>query len=76
MSSTMVVITIIGVRGLVPRTICLACLTLMWMEAVLGLCPGCKTYALLVRRGWGASDPAFAVCARGECEPAPEAVNA
>jgi hypothetical protein len=34
---------------MLPRTICLICLTLMWMESVLGLCLGCKVYALLVR---------------------------
>ena len=75
MSLSMVVITNIGVRGVLPRTICLTCLTLMWMESVLGLCLGCKVYALLVRRGWGAGDPAFAACAHGECA-APEAVEA
>jgi hypothetical protein len=68
MSLLMVVITNIGVRGTLPRTICLTCLTLMWMESVLGLCAGCKLYALLVRRGWSAGDPAFDVCARGQCE--------
>ena len=68
MSSSMVVLTNIGVRGMVPRTICLTCLSLMWMESVLGLCLGCKVYALLVRRGWTAKDPAVDVCAHGECE--------
>jgi len=68
MSSSMVVLTNIGVRGIVPRTICLTCLALMWMESVLGLCLGCKVYALLVRRGWTAKDRAVEVCARGECE--------
>jgi hypothetical protein len=40
----------------------------MWMESVLGVCLGCKIHALLVRRGWMARDPAFEVCAQGECE--------
>ncbi len=68
MSLSMVVITNIGVRGVLPRTICLTCLSLMWMESVLGLCLGCKIYALLVRRGWIARDPAVEVCAQGEWE--------
>ena len=68
MSSSMVVLTNSGVRGMVPRTICLICLSLMWMESVLGLCLGCKIHALLVRRGWTAEDPAVEVCAHGECE--------
>jgi hypothetical protein len=37
------------------------------MESVLGLCLGCKIHALLVRRGWAAKDPAFEICAHGEC---------
>jgi hypothetical protein len=44
------------------------CLTLMWMESVLGLCLGCKIHALLVRRGWATKDPAFEICAHGECK--------
>ena len=67
MSFAMMVITNSGIRGWLPRTICLICLTLMWMESVLGLCLGCKLHALLVRRGWTTKDPAFEVCAGGEC---------
>jgi hypothetical protein len=67
MSFSMVIITNSGIRGMLPRTICLLCLTLMWMEAVLGLCLGCKIHGLLVRRGWATEDPASEVCAQGEC---------
>jgi len=66
LSFAMVIITNSGIRGTLPRTICLICLTLMWMESVLGLCLGCKIHGLLVRRGWMADDPAFA-CADGAC---------
>jgi uncharacterized protein DUF4395 len=69
MSLSMVIITNSGVRGLLPRTICLICLTLMWMESVLGVCVGCKVHVLVVRRGWTTKDPAFEVCAHGECKP-------
>ena len=68
MSGAMVIITNSGIRGTLPRTICLICLTLMWMESVLGLCLGCKIHALLVRRGWTRRDPAFEICAHGACE--------
>lgn len=68
LSFTMVVITTIGVRGMLPRTICLICLSLMWMEAVLGVCLGCEIHRFLVRRGWTTKDPAFEVCAHGACE--------
>jgi|SRR5918992_396658 hypothetical protein len=64
----MTVITNSGIRGWLPKSLCLVCMTLMWMETALGLCLGCKIHALLVRRGWAAKDPEFEVCAHGECE--------
>lgn len=67
MSFAMTIITNSGVRGLLPRTLCLICLVLMWMESALGLCLGCKIHALLVRRGWATNDPAYEVCSGGEC---------
>jgi hypothetical protein len=71
MTFAMAVITNVGIRGTLPRTICLICLTLMWMESVLGLCLGCKIYGLMVRRGWRAADSDYEVCADGACD-APE----
>jgi hypothetical protein len=68
LSFAMTVITNSGIRGTLPRAICLVCLTLMWLEAVLGLCLGCKLHGLLVRRGLTTKDPAFEVCAHGACE--------
>ncbi|HET9082036.1 MAG TPA: DUF4395 domain-containing protein [Trebonia sp.] len=71
MAGAMAVITNAGIRGWLPRTICLICLTLMWLESVLGLCVGCEIHRLLVRRGWAASDPASIVCAHGACDTQP-----
>jgi hypothetical protein len=71
MSGAMAVITNSGIRGWLPRTICLICLALMWMESVLGLCLGCEIHRLLVRRGWAGGDPAAATCAHGACDVAP-----
>jgi Domain of unknown function (DUF4395) len=68
MAFAMTVITNVGIRGTLPRTICLICLTLMWMESVLGLCVGCKIHNLLVRRGW-ARRYGIELCADGSCEP-------
>ena len=73
MTFAMTIITNSGIRGLLPRTICLVCLGLMWLEAALGLCLGCKIYGLLVRRGWKTRDPAIEVCADGACDPPPVA---
>ena len=68
MALAMTVVTNAGVHGLLPRTICLVCLTLMWLEAVLGLCLGCELYRLMVRRGWRATDGGFEVCPGGACD--------
>jgi hypothetical protein len=69
MTFAMAIITNVGIRGTLPRTICLACLTLMWMESALGVCLGCKIYGLAVRRGWRSPDPEMEVCADGACDP-------
>jgi hypothetical protein len=68
MSGAMTVITNVDIHGMLPRSICLLCLTLMWLEAVLGLCVGCELYGLAVRRGWWHEDEAIEVCATGACE--------
>jgi Domain of unknown function (DUF4395) len=71
MSGAMAVITNIGIRGWLPRTVCLVCLALMWMESVLGLCLGCEIHGLLVRRGWVQKDGAYEICAHGACDVGP-----
>jgi hypothetical protein len=68
MSLVMAVITNRGIHGRLPRMICLSCLSLMWMEAALGLCLGCEIYGVMVRRGWRPPDDAFEVCASGACD--------
>ncbi len=68
MASAMTVITDAGIRGWLPRSICLVCLTLMWLESALGLCLGCEIHGRLVRRGWARRDEAFEVCAHGACD--------
>ena len=64
----MTIITNSGIRGYLPRTLCLICLTLMWMETALGLCLGCQIHGLLARRGWAGHDPGFEICANGACQ--------
>jgi hypothetical protein len=68
MALAMTIITNSGIRGYLPRTVCLICLTVMWMETALGLCLGCEIHGLLVRRGWVAKDPDVEVCANGACD--------
>jgi hypothetical protein len=67
MATAMTAITNSGIRGYLPRTICLICLTLMWMESALGVCLGCRIYAALAARGWMARDAEIEVCADGAC---------
>lgn len=69
MSLAMMIITNSHIRGALPLTICLLCMVLMWLEAVLGLCLGCEIHGLMVRRGWVARDEAFEICSRGACAP-------
>ena len=64
----MTIITNSGIRGWTPRSMCLVCLTMMWLESALGLCLGCKLYGWLARRGWIAKDDAVEICADGSCE--------
>ena len=71
MTFAMAIITNIGIQGMLPRTICLICLTLMWMESALGLCLGRKIHGLMIRRGWASSDPEIEVCADGACAQPP-----
>lgn len=72
MACAMALITNLDVRGAVPLTICVICLTLMWLETALGLCLGCEIYRAMVRRGWVAVDDAFEVCTHGSCRVATE----
>jgi hypothetical protein len=62
MAFAMTVITNSGIRGYLPRTMCLICLTLMWMESALGLCLGCKIHGLMARRGWISREAGGEVC--------------
>jgi hypothetical protein len=66
MAFAMTIITNSGVRGYLPRSMCLICLTLMWMESALGFCVGCKIYSLLVR-GWTRPGEGGEVCV--DCVP-------
>ena len=68
MSFAMMVITNADIHGTLPRTICLICLALMWLESVLGLCLGCEMYGLLIRRGWRQQDEAYEICVGGACD--------
>jgi hypothetical protein len=44
-----VVVHILNIQGILPFTICLICLSLLWLETALRLCVGCKIYGGLIR---------------------------
>lgn len=67
LSGATAIITNVNIHGYLPRTLCLICLTLMWMESSLGICLGCEIHGFLVRQGWAQKDRAFEVCANGAC---------
>ncbi|WP_424933904.1 DUF4395 domain-containing protein [Amaricoccus macauensis] len=67
MSSAMLIVALSGNLGPPTLLICLLCLALMWLEAVLGICVGCEIHRLIVRRGWAEPDPEFEVCTHGDC---------
>jgi len=73
LSFAMTVITNSDIRGALPLSICLMCMALMWLEAVLGLCLGCEIHGLLLRRGWVARDASYEICASGACSVTPAA---
>ena len=64
----MTVITNSGIRGLLPRTICLVCLTLMWLESVLGLCVGLRDRRPARAARLDGRGPGLEICAGGRCD--------
>ena len=74
MASAMAVITNSGIRGWLPRSICLLCLALMWLESAAGLCLGCEIHHLLVRRGLATAVASVDLAPAGRSTPAPAEV--
>ena len=68
MAFSMMIITNSGIRGWLPGSMCVICMTLMWIEAVLGRCLGCEIHAALVRRGLTERDADYEICSGGVCE--------
>ena len=56
------------VRGWLPLTICMICLTFMWMESALGICAGCSIYAWLQRMGIVTVPEHQPACPGGACQ--------
>ena len=68
MSGALMAITNAGITGIVPLSIGVIYLLLLWMESVLSICVGCEFHGFMVKQGWVQKDSAFEICAHGVCE--------
>lgn len=57
----------LGVRGVLPLTICSICLFFMWLESVFGICVGCKLYPIFVNLGILKKPEVKPACPGGAC---------
>lgn len=69
MSSLMFILYFgLGIRGWGPWSICLICLTFMWLESVVGFCAGCWIYQKLLNAKIIPEPQVRPACAGGVCE--------
>ncbi len=61
------VMFIFALKGTVPLTICIICLTLLWLETALGVCVGCKMYNAMIEWGWVKKPKVKPACPGGVC---------
>ncbi len=53
MATTMFLVTAVwGITGMIPMSICLVCLSFMWLESAAGICVWCKIYGWLLSKGY------------------------
>ncbi len=69
MATAMLIVSIgLGIKGILPFTICLTCLALMWMETALGICVGCKIYSFLLSKKILPEPAIKPACPGGACK--------
>ncbi|MBT3450511.1 DUF4395 domain-containing protein [archaeon] len=64
----LLVMFIFNLKGIVPLTICVTCLTLLWLETSLGVCVGCKMYNGMINLGWIKKPKIKPACPGGVCK--------
>jgi hypothetical protein len=64
----MTVITNMNITGVLPLSFCMMCISLMWMEATLGVCVGCVIYKWFVKHGVMKSPEYYPACPGGVCD--------
>jgi hypothetical protein len=68
MSSLMIVLLyFLNVTGPINLSVCVLCLTFMWLETSFGICVGCKIYYELVNLGWVKKPEIAPACPGGAC---------
>ncbi len=69
MAGSMIIIgVILKIRGALPFTFCMACLSLLWLETSFGICVGCKIYHFLMKKGIIKEPDVMPACPGGACE--------
>lgn len=69
LSSVMLITSVfLSIRGWLPLSICITCLTFMWMESALGICAGCTIYSWLQRLGIITTPEYQPACPGGSCK--------
>ena len=68
MALSMSIITNLDIRGALPMTVCIICMSLMWMESALGICVGCKIYSWLVKSRMVKAPEHAPACAGDACK--------
>jgi hypothetical protein len=58
----------LGIRGLLPLSLCSLCLVLMWLESSAGICIGCNLYTYLINHHYLPEPEYRPACPGGVCE--------
>jgi hypothetical protein len=68
MATLMLIVAVfMQIRGWLPLSICMTCLTFMWFESAAGICVGCKIYGFLLKRGVLSQPEVRPACPGGVC---------
>jgi len=65
--SMIFIVNIFNTKGVVPFTVCIICLILLWFESSFGICIGCKMYKGFMKMGWIKKPKEMPVCPGNVC---------
>ena len=68
MAVSMIIISMVfQTRGALPFSVCIVCLSLLWLESAFGICVGCKMYYGLMNLGIIKKPKEMPACPGGVC---------